>query len=66
MFSGKGPVVEEQLHVGSTAAADDDDIVVVVVVVVAVIIVVVAIVTVVVDDVNTMLHVHVHLLFAVF
>ena len=56
VFSGTGPVVEEQLHVDSTAAAaDDDDIVVVVVV--AVIIVVVAIVAVVVDDVNTMLHV---------
>ena len=63
--SATGPVVEEQLHVASTAAAaNDDDIVVVVVV--AVIIVVVAIVAVVVDDVNTMLHVHVHLLFAVF
>ena len=65
VFSGTRPVVEEQLHVDSTAAAADDDIIVVVVVV-AVIIVVVAIVAVVVDDVNTMLHVHVHLLFAVF
>ena len=68
VFSGKRPVVEEQLHVGSTTAAanDDDIVVVVVVVVVVVIIVVVAIVAVVVGDVNTMLHVHVHLLFAVF
>ena len=45
VFSGTGPVVEEQL--GSTAVADDDNIVIVVV-----------------DDVNTLLHVH--LLFAVY
>ena len=54
VFSGTGPVVEEQL--GSTAAAaDDDDNIIVVVVVVVVVDD---------DDVNTLLHVH--LLFAVY
>ena len=59
VFSGTGPVVEEQL--GSTAVADDDNIIVIVVVVVVVVIVVVVVVD---DDVNTLLHVH--LLFAVY
>ena len=47
-----GPVIEEQLHVASTAADDSSVVVVVVVVIVVVVVVIIDVVVVVVVDVN--------------